>query len=96
VQTSKIKNVLTHHKAYMHEAFGLQTIAIFGSMATGKANDQSDVDLLVELSEPNYLKFIGLQRFLESKLEMKIDLLRKGPHLTEEFLKSINNQLDYA
>ncbi len=80
----------------MHEAFGLQTIAIFGSMATGKANDQSDVDLLVELSEPNYLKFIGLQRFLESKLEMKIDLLRKGPHLTEEFLKSINNQLDYA
>ncbi len=80
----------------MQEAYGLQTIAIFGSQVTGNSNAHSDLDLLVEMSEPNYLKLMGLQKFLENKLQMKIDLLRKGPHLSQAFLKSIENQLEYA
>ena len=48
---------------------------MFGSVARGEANDNSDVDLLVEFSEPvGLFAFARLQRFLEQILETRVDL----------------------
>jgi uncharacterized protein len=96
VQLEEIQNILALNKNYMHSAFGLRSIGIFGSIAKGISRPESDIDLLVDLSEPNYLKYIGLQKFLEEKLKMKVDLIRNGPHLSPTFLTSIKDQLLYA
>ncbi len=80
----------------MQNTFGLCSIAIFGSRVSGNSHSESDVDFLIVLNEPNYLKYIGLQKFLEERLKMKVDLIRKGPHLTSSFLNSIEDQLMYA
>jgi predicted nucleotidyltransferase len=96
VQVEEIRNILSLNKNYMQSAYGLRSIGIFGSIAKGNSNSESDIDLLVDLSEPDYLKYIGLQKFLEEKLKMKVDLIRKGPHLSSAFLSSIEDQLLYA
>lgn len=50
---------------------------LFGSQASGKADNESDVDLLVELdySEGIGLMFIQMQLDLEELLDKKVDLV---------------------
>jgi uncharacterized protein len=50
---------------------------LFGSFATGLAQNESDVDILVELdyTNPIGLEFIQMQFDLESLLKKKVDLV---------------------
>ncbi|SEW14362.1 nucleotidyltransferase family protein [Chitinophaga arvensicola] len=50
---------------------------IFGSHARGTADDQSDIDILVELDYTKYigLGFVTMQQDLEDKLHKKVDLI---------------------
>jgi hypothetical protein len=38
---------------------------------------------------------MGLYTYLESKLCLKIGIVRKGPHVSERFLKHISKDLIY-
>lgn len=50
---------------------------LFGSHSTGKANDNSDIDILVELdyTQPVGLEFIQMQIDLQQLLSAKVDLV---------------------
>ena len=50
---------------------------LFGSMARGEGNTESDMDILVELdhSGPIGMKFFGYQSDLEELLHRKVDLV---------------------
>ena len=50
---------------------------LFGSYSRGEQNDQSDIDLLVELdySQPIGLEFIQMQIDLQNLLNQKVDLV---------------------
>ena len=96
MQIEEIKKILISDKKYMQNTFGLCSIAIFGSRVKGIIHSDSDVDFLIDLNKPDYLKYVGLQKFLEERLNMKVDLIRKGPHLSTSFLNSIEDDLTYA
>lgn len=50
-------------------------IAVFGSYSTGKQNDESDIDLILTLSEPvGLIKLSGYKIELEKKLNITVDL----------------------
>jgi len=60
------------------ERFGVRRLDAFGSLARGDAVSGSDVDLLVEFSEPAEAlskRFFGLLHHLEDMLGCKIDLV---------------------
>jgi len=63
-------------------------IALFGSMARGEANQQSDIDLLVKFSKPiSLLRFTALKRQLSEVLGRKVDLLTEAaisPYLRDK------------
>lgn len=49
---------------------------LFGSYATGEATANSDVDILVEFTEPvSLLAFVGIKLALEDALQRKVDLV---------------------
>ncbi|MGB3947683.1 MAG: nucleotidyltransferase domain-containing protein [Bacteroidia bacterium] len=87
---------ITIEKPYLQEHFGVEEIALFGSYARGEENTDSDIDILVSIKQPSYKLLMGLYAYLEKRLNKKIDLLRKGPHVSERFLKQINNDLIYV
>ena len=61
------------------EAFKVASISIFGSVARDEAGERSDVDLLVEFSEPvGLFHFVRLKRFLEQVLAARVDLVTPG------------------
>lgn len=72
----EILNYLTAHKAEFKERFGVIRIGLFGSFARGEQNEDSDIDLAVEIAkERKSLKnFFGFKRELEVQFGRKIDL----------------------
>lgn len=92
----KILEKLKQNKSYFENELGVVRIGLFGSYATGLNKPDSDVDILVELDEPNWSKLCGVWDILEKELNNKIDLIRKGPHLREKFMKRVESEIVYA
>jgi predicted nucleotidyltransferase len=72
------------------EQAGVVNIRVFGSLARGEDNKNSDVDLLATVMKGSGLKFVGLQLQLEELLHCKVDLVSdKGlnRHLADKILQ---------
>ena len=53
-------------------------MGLFGSVARGEQEKQSDIDILVEFSAPiGFFDFIRLENFLSELLGGKVDLVSK-------------------
>lgn len=64
----EIAHILTRHD--VHRA------ALFGSFATGEANQDSDVDILVDFrGEKSLLDLVALKLEMEEALQRKVDVL---------------------
>jgi uncharacterized protein len=65
-------------------------LGVFGSVARGESNDQSDIDLLVEFSRrKSLLAMVKMERELTAALGRKVDLLTEAaisPYLRERIL----------
>ena len=69
---------LASHKHEL-DGFKVASISVFGSVARDEAQEGSDVDLLVEFSEPvGLFHFVRLKRFLEEVLGARVDLVTPG------------------
>ncbi len=86
---------LRQHKQELN-ALGVKKIALLGSYAKGTAKTDSDIDFLVELDPVNYLTLLKVNDYLENLLQHRIDLIRKGAHLKQRFLKAIEKDLIYV
>ena len=74
-------------------AFGVQRLALFGSVLRSEAGPDSDVDFLVEFApgQKSFDRFMGLAEFLETLLEHRVELVTTeslspfiGPHILAE------------
>jgi predicted nucleotidyltransferase len=89
----EIKTSLEKLKPILKKQYQVETIGVFGSFARGDQTPKSDIDILVEFSEPNTIDlfdFIRLEEFLSQKLRTKVDLVTKSalkPMIKDEILK---------
>lgn len=96
MKKEEIINTLQREKQFMSDNYGVVSIALFGSYAKGLENSESDVDFFVEFKEPSYSFLMGLYSYLENKLKTKVEIVRKGPHVSERFLNTIKSDLIYV
>jgi uncharacterized protein len=92
----EILYILRREKAHLREEFGLLSIGVFGSFARGAQETESDIDLLVEFSEPSFDSLAGLQIYLEGRLGRHVDLIRRRKGLSPRFLGRIEKDVLYA
>ena len=58
------------------DAFGVRSLALFGSIARGEEHVDSDVDILVAFEGPvTFDQYIDLKLFLEDLLGRRVDLV---------------------
>ncbi|MCL4550155.1 MAG: nucleotidyltransferase family protein [Bacteroidetes bacterium] len=81
----EILDILRREIPFISQNYRVKRVGVFGSFAKNSANDQSDIDIVVEFEKPIGLKFVSLAEYLEKKLNRKIDLL------TKEGINSIRN-----
>jgi uncharacterized protein len=56
--------------------FGIKSLAIFGSVARDEAHPESDIDILVEFSEPpTFDRYMDVKFYLEDSLDQSVDLV---------------------
>ena len=71
----EILDILARHRDELRE-FGVESLALFGSVSRGEETAESDVDILVEFFRPvGMLAFIRLQLRLAEILGRRVDLV---------------------
>jgi len=93
---NQIMQFLSSHKEFMRNEFGVNEIALFGSYAKNKQTEESDVDLIVDLLEQDFMKWSGLLIYLKSNLNQNIDLITLGKHNSKQFLEIVKREALYA
>jgi predicted nucleotidyltransferase len=77
MRREEVLRQLSDHRAEL-EGLGVRSLDLFGSIARGDARPESDVDLLIEFSEPvGLFHFFRVQRRLETILGRRVDLVMK-------------------
>ncbi len=75
----EIRQVLGEQKDFFAQRFFANAFFLFGSYAKNMQTAQSDIDLLVEFSEPiDMFDFVELQEYLSRLFNKKVDLGTKN------------------
>jgi predicted nucleotidyltransferase len=72
---ASVLRIIKKETPYLKSHFGVERIALFGSFAREEASEESDIDIVVSLSNPLGFEFIRLGDYLEEKLGRKVDLV---------------------
>ena len=64
-ELSEIKNILKRLKPELVLKFHVQSIGLFGSIVREDFTNKSDIDIIVEFSQPIGIEFIDLADFIE-------------------------------
>ena len=95
MKKNEIITTLQIDKQFLADNYGVVSIALLGSYSKGLEKKDSDVDFIVEFKVPSYSLLMGLYSYLETKLNSKIEIVRKVPHLSNRFLNYIKSDLIY-
>ncbi|MHB1252780.1 MAG: nucleotidyltransferase family protein [Candidatus Humimicrobiaceae bacterium] len=91
---AEIRNIINSSRYDLVNKYKVKEIGIFGSFVRGQQSKKSDIDILVEFSEPiGFFEFLDLEEYLEKILKNKVDLVSKkalkpniGKHIIEEVI----------
>lgn len=93
-KTSKLKEIekiISDNKTTLEQNFKVSEIGIFGSYLRGAQKKKSDLDVLVEFSEPvGLFHFMRLEDFLSALTGVKVDLVLKSalkPRIKDNIIK---------
>ena len=93
---NEIISLIKAEKTFLKENFGVLNIGLFGSYAKNQQNSDSDIDFLVEFSEPRFDWVVSLQIYMEKKFEKKIEIVRKYSRSKSRFLERIEQVIIYV
>lgn len=90
-ELSEVLNLRREAILLLARRFGASNVRVFGSLARGQADTESDIDFLVEM-QPNHslLDRIALALELEALLGCKVDVATERvlkPHIREQVLR---------
>lgn len=92
---SVILSLILKNKPGLQKKYPIKTICVFGSVARGDFNENSDVDILAEFEKPIGIEFIDLANELESILQQKVNLIsRSGTN--PKYFKVIEKDLHFV
>jgi predicted nucleotidyltransferase len=84
--------LLRAHEEHLRSRYAVARIGVFGSHARGENNGDSDVDVLVEFTEPTFDNLMDLSFYLEELLGVEVDIVTTGglsPHISESILEEV-------
>lgn len=97
MRTKKFKtiyNSIASCKSELKTTFGVRSIGIFGSYATGRFTRKSDLDILVEFEKEHksFDNYMDLKFYLEKLAQINVDLILKNvlkPRLKKHILLEV-------
>ncbi|MCB0729226.1 MAG: nucleotidyltransferase domain-containing protein [Ignavibacteriae bacterium] len=93
-EKEKILKFLNNNKLKLSQDFGVDKIGLFGSYLNNSQNENSDVDILIEVRKEfkKYNYYYELKKFLETNIDKEVDIVYKdaiNPLINMEIQKDI-------
>ncbi|MFA4910044.1 MAG: nucleotidyltransferase domain-containing protein [Desulfobacteria bacterium] len=76
--------------------YGLSSLGVFGSFARGEAQEESDVDVVFETSEPNLFRTSRMKQELEELLARRVDVVRLRERMNPRLKQRILQEARYV
>ena len=92
---STIKEILHQMKPELASKYHVSSIGLFGSVARQDFTPNSDIDIIVDFSEPIGISFIDLAALLEKRLNQTVDLVSKKG-IKKKYFSEIETEIIYV
>lgn len=89
-------NKLSAFKQQFGKNFGITKLGIFGSVARNEHNENSDIDIVVEIEHPSLASMFELREALKKLFHCNVDLVRFRQSLRPLFKTNIQNEAIYV
>jgi len=95
-RTTEIIEVIRQFKEDNQKKYSIITIGIFGSASRDSFNDKSDIDVVVELGNPDLFNLIGIKQDLEERFQCPVDVVRYREKMNGFLKRRIDQEAVYA
>jgi len=92
---STIQEKLRQVKQQLADKYHVNSIGLFGSIVRTDFKPESDIDIMVDFSQPIGIEFIDLADELEKLLDRKVDLVSKAG-IRPQYYKAIESDIRYV
>lgn len=75
---------------------GITRLGIFGSVARQENNEDSDLDIVVEMEQPTLRRMFQLEETIKQEFGCNVDLVQMRPTLRPLFRKNILRDVIYV
>ncbi|MCP9774937.1 nucleotidyltransferase family protein [Cyanobium sp. HWJ4-Hawea] len=89
ISRDQVVALLTQHLPEWRRLYGIQELALFGSMARNQASENSDVDLCVSLDPPNPFALVHFQQAVQQQLGRRVDVVTRWPGMNPALMNEI-------
>jgi len=96
VERNEIIRALRGFMELNKERYEIIRIGVFGSAARDNMNEQSDIDVVVELGKPDLFYLVGIKQDLEEKFHRPVDIVRYRDRINAFLKKRIDKEAVYV
>ena len=96
MKKTDIIEILRQFKDENKKKYSIQTIGVFGSVSRESFNDTSDIDVVVELENPDLFNLIGIKQDLEERFHCPVDVVRYREKMNSYLKRRIDQEAVYA
>jgi uncharacterized protein len=96
VSREDVLKELKNLKPNLEKQYGVTKIGIFGSIARNEIHENSDVDVVVEMREPDLFYMVHIKETLEEKFNRPVDIIRYRTMMNNYLKVRIDREAIYA
>ena len=93
---SEILKILKQYKKENSEKYGINNLGIFGSYSRDLADEDSDIDIVIETQEPDLYKLVHIKEELEKLFNKSVDIVRNREKMNPYLKKRIEKDAQYV
>ncbi len=96
MNNSEIMQLLKEYKERVASRYDISSLGLFGSFAKGEATVKSDIDVVIELQDPDMLKPVHIKEELEELFGVRVDIVRRHNKMNPYLKKHIEKEALYV
>ncbi len=93
--TKEIVEILQEFKRVSGEKYGIEQFILFGSVARGEQQENSDIDVCVKLKKTTFRIYMSIREELEKLFRIKVDLLTLHENMRQLFRQNMERDAIY-
>jgi predicted nucleotidyltransferase len=96
MERSEIIDTLRDFMDMNKDRYEIIRIGVFGSAARDSMNEQSDIDVVVELGKQDLFNIIGIKQDLEEQFSKPVDVISYREKMNQFLKKRIDKEAIYV